>query len=74
MADPQLTPEQLAQLPHDDRGPAVLAVHWSLTAVATIFLALRVYCKRITGRRLWWDDWILIAAWVRVPPAKPFSH
>ncbi|KAK4040973.1 hypothetical protein C8A01DRAFT_35029 [Parachaetomium inaequale] len=66
MAAPGLTPEQLAQLPHDDRCPAMLATHWGLTALATVFLALRVYCKRITSLRLWWDDWILIAAWVTI--------
>jgi hypothetical protein len=71
MAAPGLTPEQLAQLPHDDRGPAMLAAHWGLTALATVFLALRVYCKRITGLSLWWDDWILIAAWVGVPLPLP---
>ncbi|KAF2280142.1 uncharacterized protein EI97DRAFT_429900, partial [Westerdykella ornata] len=62
MSTPPLTPEQLAQLPHDDRGPALLAVHWVLTGLAVIFLGLRLYCKRITNRRLLWDDWILMAA------------
>lgn len=33
---------------------------------ASVFLALRIYCKFLArGRRgLWWDDWILVAAWV----------
>ncbi|KAK4444825.1 hypothetical protein QBC34DRAFT_498002 [Podospora aff. communis PSN243] len=61
---PQLTPEELAALPHDDRGPALVATSWSLTCLAAIFLGLRVYCKMIRHRFLWWDDWILIAAWV----------
>ncbi|KAK0639067.1 hypothetical protein B0T16DRAFT_236397 [Cercophora newfieldiana] len=56
------TPEQLAQ--HDDRGPALVATSWTLTCFASVFLGLRVYCKIIGHRRLWWDDWILIAAWV----------
>ncbi|KAK4154919.1 hypothetical protein C8A00DRAFT_13996 [Chaetomidium leptoderma] len=59
---PPLSPEQLAQLPHDDRGPMLIGVSWGLAVVAAAFLALRVYCKHITKRRLWWDDWILIAS------------
>jgi hypothetical protein len=61
-----LTPEEIAKLPHDDRGSAILGVHWALTGLAMIFLALRIYCKRLTSRKLWWDDWILIAAYVRL--------
>jgi len=66
----QMTPEELAQLPHDDRGPQILAIHWTLTAFATIFLGLRIYAKHLTGRNLWWDDWVLIAAWVRRQPSS----
>ena len=62
-----MTPEEFAKLPHDDRGPLVLAAHWTLTSLATVFLCLRLYAKRVTGRKLWWDDWILISAWVRHP-------
>ena len=65
-APPPLTPQQLAALPHDDRGPVVLAVGWGLTAVASLFLALRLYCKHMSRRRLWWDDWVLVAAWVSI--------
>lgn len=65
MADPAaLSPEEFAKLPHDDRGLAILLSHWLLTAAATIFLGLRVYCKTSSRKNLWWDDWILIAAWV----------
>jgi len=62
---PVFTAEQLALLPHDDRGPALVATSWCLTGFASVFLALRIYCKFLArGRRgLWWDDWILIAAW-----------
>lgn len=74
--DRALTAEELAALPHDDRGPAIVAVHWSMTSLATMFLGLRLYCKTLTKRRLWWDDWLLILAWVRCPdPANcGFAH
>ncbi|KAK4443381.1 hypothetical protein QBC34DRAFT_477870 [Podospora aff. communis PSN243] len=58
------TPGKLAVLPHDSLGPALLATSWSLTTLATIFLALRGCCKISRHVRLWWDDWILVAAWV----------
>ncbi|KAK4227352.1 hypothetical protein QBC38DRAFT_499480 [Podospora fimiseda] len=51
-----------ALLPHDDAGPKVLAVTWSLWCFAGAFLATRIYCKRGSGRRLWWDDHFLLAS------------
>lgn len=60
------TPEELASLPHDDRGPAILVTHWLLTGLAGVFLGLRLYCKSITKRKLWWDDWILISSMVLI--------
>ncbi|KAK4125525.1 hypothetical protein N657DRAFT_568158 [Parathielavia appendiculata] len=58
------TPEQLAVLPHDNAAPKLLSSIWALFAVATLFLTLRVYCRILKRRSLWWDDYILIAAWV----------
>ncbi|KAK4213408.1 hypothetical protein QBC37DRAFT_423055 [Rhypophila decipiens] len=66
MSGTALSAEDIAKLPHDDRGPAILVSHWILTAAATLFLGLRVYCKRSTSRQLWWDDWILIASWLTI--------
>lgn len=50
-----------------DFGPTVIAICIALTVVSAIFLGLRMYCKIIRGRRFWWDDYILIAAWVSFP-------
>src|SRR5690606_24807989 len=55
---------QLALLPHDDLGPTLIAVTWTMSAIATLFLALRISCKLATGRRPWWDDYIFAASWV----------
>jgi hypothetical protein len=65
------TPEQLAALPHDNAAPKLLASIWSLFVVATIFLSLRVYCRILKRRSLWWDDYILIGAWVSRSPNFP---
>ncbi|KAL1837602.1 hypothetical protein VTJ49DRAFT_3620 [Mycothermus thermophilus] len=64
-ADPkQATEEQMAMLPHDDAGPMLNAVVWTLTNISGIFLALRIYCRLSRRRGLWWDDGFLIAAWI----------
>ncbi|KAI6778193.1 uncharacterized protein J7T54_000002 [Emericellopsis cladophorae] len=47
-----------------DNGPTVSAAVWSVFAVATAFLGLRVFCKLRSHHGLWWDDHVLIASWV----------
>ncbi|KAI0160973.1 hypothetical protein GGR52DRAFT_154166 [Hypoxylon sp. FL1284] len=49
---------------YDSLGPMMNAVNWSLVALATTFLGLRVYCKFSRHRGLWWDDYILIFGWI----------
>lgn len=49
---------------HDDYGPRLNIAIWLFTGVAAIFLGLRLYCKRIRQTKLWWDDHILIVAFV----------
>ncbi|KAK3327026.1 hypothetical protein B0T19DRAFT_151020 [Cercophora scortea] len=50
-------------LDHSSAGPELLGVTWALLVAAAAFLGLRIYCKRIGRRGLWWDDWLLIASW-----------
>ncbi|KAF5013959.1 hypothetical protein FDECE_88 [Fusarium decemcellulare] len=50
-------------------GPTVIAVCISVTVAAAVFLGLRLYCKIVRGRGLWWDDHLLIAAWVSLSVA-----
>ncbi|KAK1757765.1 hypothetical protein QBC47DRAFT_165011 [Echria macrotheca] len=57
-------PWDFSKYPHDDFGPQLNYGIWVLTAVAGGFLGLRIYCKKIRRRRLWWDDHVLIASWV----------
>lgn len=38
---------------------------WMLTALSALFLSLRIGCKLMRNRGLWWDDHILIISWVR---------
>lgn len=45
---------------------------WSFTVASAVFLGLRVYCKLLRRRPLWWDDHFLIASWVshRLTPPR----
>lgn len=47
-----------------DLGPVVLAVCWIESGIAAIFLGLRLYVKLTAHRKLYWDDFLLIASWV----------
>ena len=53
--------------PSDNVGPGIRVGIWVLFSFATVFLGLRVYCKFTKHSRLYWDDIVLIAAWVRIP-------
>ena len=59
-----LSMEGAPVMDHDDAGPRVLISIWLLTGMATVFLAVRIWCKFLTRRLLWWDDYILILSWV----------
>ncbi len=50
--------------PSTDFGPQINFTLWLLTALSAAFLALRIYCKFLRHRGLWWDDHLLIASWV----------
>lgn len=45
-------------------GPMINIVIWVVTVAATVFLALRLYCKISRKKRPWYDDYVLIASWV----------
>lgn len=49
----------------EDEGVHMNTATWTLMAVATVFLTLRIYCKLLRSRALlWWDDALVVAAWV----------
>jgi hypothetical protein len=52
-----------------DLGRQTNVAVWFLVASSAVFLGLRIYCKYIKNRGLWWDDYVLIASWVSgLPP------
>ncbi|KAK3395474.1 hypothetical protein B0T20DRAFT_35804 [Sordaria brevicollis] len=58
------TEEELALLPHDNAGIRLNIVIWILIGISSVFLGLRVYCKFSRRKGLWWDDIMLIGAWI----------
>ncbi|CAJ2511703.1 Uu.00g073280.m01.CDS01 [Anthostomella pinea] len=50
------------QVPNN--GPLLNGSVWTLVVMSLVFLALRLWCKYLSHRGLWWDDHILIISWV----------
>lgn len=48
-----------------NNGPQANCAIWVFTALAALFLGLRVVCKCRWNSYLRYDDWLLIASWVR---------
>lgn len=46
-------------------GLELNVVVWLLLASSGLFLSLRLYCKFLKNRGFWWDDYVLVASWVR---------
>ncbi|KAI6599137.1 hypothetical protein MCOR12_005109 [Pyricularia oryzae] len=57
-------PWDFSSFPHEDFGPQVNYAIWMMTALSAVFLALRVYCKFLRHKGLWWDDHVLIISWI----------
>lgn len=59
----------VVQLSTEDRyiEPKVDVLGWVMTILAGTVVGLRIYNKFRRRLRLWWDDYIVIAAWVRTP-------
>ena len=54
----------LQSLPHDNYGPQLNALSAVLVILSGAFLFMRVFLKYSQRRGLWWDDYVLILAWV----------
>lgn len=51
---------------HESEGARLNLTCWLLVGLSATFMSLRLYCKWLRRRKLWWDDYVLISAWVRV--------
>lgn len=50
----------------ETRRPLALAVVIPMTVLVTVFISCRFYCRTVLTRTLGWDDWIMLAAAVRM--------
>ncbi|PKS08073.1 hypothetical protein jhhlp_006685 [Lomentospora prolificans] len=44
----------------ENRGPTIIAVIASTTAVAVLFIAARMYSRHLAARRFWIDDYLIV--------------
>lgn len=50
--------------PIETRGPVVFAVTTAMMVITTIFVGLRLFSRFYVVRRISWDDYFIILAWV----------
>ena len=48
--------------PNEDRGPVLLRVTWTMVAMASTTVLLRVYCRFVVQNSMGWDDFAILAA------------
>lgn len=46
----------------ENRGPTLMIVELTVLPLALITLALRLYVRFIVVKKIWWDDWLMVAA------------
>ena len=61
MSSPELVPAD------GDRSQLLLVTTWVWVSLAIIFVALRFYCRARLIRKVWWDDYMILAAVVCTP-------
>ncbi|KAK3348177.1 hypothetical protein B0H65DRAFT_424083 [Neurospora tetraspora] len=45
-------------------GPEIIIADWLLVCVSALFFGLRIYSKFLRKTSLWWDDHVLVVAWL----------
>ena len=49
---------------HASRQPRLVGVDVTLIVITTIFVSLRLCSRRVSGAGLWWDDFLVVLAWL----------
>lgn len=57
---------QRSKLPGQNRGPSLLAVQVAMMVSSATAVVLRFIARRVGPGELWWDDWVILAALVRI--------
>ena len=50
---------------HDDKGPKILAVLWTLTGITTLMVIARIYIRLRVLRNFGMDDYLIVVSMVR---------
>lgn len=50
---------------HDDKGPVILAVVWTLTGLTALMVVARVYIRVAMLRNFGGDDYLIVISMVR---------
>lgn len=45
-------------------GEFAKVIHSSFASITTVFLLTRIWSRKSLHKGLWWDDWLLVAAWI----------
>lgn len=65
-----MSPTDLSNIPpeklKENRGPSLLAGSSVVFVLATIAVILRLWARRLKRVKLGLDDWLVLAAWVRL--------
>lgn len=62
----QITPEQVAALASQNRGPEILAVSWVFTSLAIIVVSLKLFTRTYILHGLGWDDFFIFLSLVSI--------
>ena len=55
----------VCKMESEDRGSEILAITWTLTGLAALFVIVRIVWKfRSNKTKLWWDDHVCSLSWV----------
>lgn len=61
----KLSPEQIAQLAKEDKGPVTKSIIIAFTVIAIISVCLRMFTRfKFTGRAIGWEDYTIIISMV----------
>ncbi|KAJ8131317.1 hypothetical protein O1611_g2306 [Lasiodiplodia mahajangana] len=53
-----------APFPAPVAPPTIIATVTIAIGFSTLFTALRMYTRWFVQKRLWWDDWVMVSAWL----------
>lgn len=63
VAEVSAAPQVRSKMEHTN-APTMVDSMWTITAVALLFILLRLFMKWRYGKKTGWDDWLITFSWV----------